>query len=425
MVLAAVLLAALPGPGLPAPLLPLAPLLLQEEERPQDGGQQDARSEKEKEQQKMDDAARRARMGKEALIKEAEEARLKGILPETLRLTPVANVIASPRLVLAGSPAYLTVTRFDPAPQPGAPSTGAGQPILPQHVVLTMPNGEEKRLDLAVASRPIPPGVELPGVLPPNAVRKTFDIGKALEGAGGGTVSSRYETPGGQPGFGNQIRLLTPLKGGDLEKVDPKTVYLWIETDLGSMVAEFLPDKAPNTARHFLRLAGQGFYDGLSFHRIVRQFMVQGGDPSTGGKTYKGEPLKAEFNDVPHRKGILAMARGSDPDSATTQFFIVHKDHLPHLDRDYKGDRAFPTTAFGRLVEGFDTLDRIASVAVTAKPSGEVSVPEKPPVIQRIVLAEKFAPPAAPAAGVKAPPVPGAKASPAPAAATRPARGRP
>ncbi len=411
---AAFLLAALPGPALAFPASALAPPLVQDD---REGGQgetgQDSRSEKEKEQARMEEEQRRARMGKEAVIRDAEEARRKGLAAENVRLAPVASLIVSPRLVLAGSPTYLTVTRFDPSPQPGAPTPAAGQPIHPQHVVLQLANGEERRLEPALAARPVPPSVEPPGVLPPGAVRKTFDIGKALEGTAGGTISIRYETPGGQPAY-TTVRALTQLKGFDPEKIDPKSVYLVIETDLGLMVAEFLADKAPNTIRHFLRLVSQGFYDGLAFHRIVRQFMVQAGDPATGGKTYKGEPIAAEFNDIPHRKGILAMARGSDPDSATCQFFLVHRDHAFHLDRSYKGERAFPTTAFGRLVDGFEALERIASVPVKAKEgSEEISVPEKAPVILRIALAEKFVVPAAPQPGAKPP-----------SAATRPVRGR-
>ncbi|MCI0585961.1 MAG: peptidylprolyl isomerase [Planctomycetes bacterium] len=421
---AAFLLAALPVPALALPSSAPASLLLQDD---REGGQgetgQDARTEKEKEQARMDEEQRKARMGKEAVIREAEEARRKGITPEAARLTPVASLIVTPRLVLAGSPTYLTVTRFDPSPQAGAPTPAAGQPILPQHIVLQMGNGEERRLEPALAARPVPPGVEPPGVLPPGAVRKTFDIGKALEGTAGGTVSIRYETPGGQPAYASGIRVLTQLKGFDPVKIDPKTVYLVIETDLGLMVAEFLSDKAPSTIRHFLGLVSQGFYDGLSFHRIVKQFMVQAGDPATGGKAYKGEPVAAEFNDVPHRKGVLAMARGADPDSATCQFFIVHRDHAFHLDKGYTGERAFPTTAFARLVDGFEALERIASVPVKAKEgSEEMSVPEKAPVIQRIALAEKFAVPA-PGQGAKPPVAPGV-GRPQPAA-TRPAKGRP
>ncbi len=419
---AAFLLAALPVPALALPSGAPAPLLLQDD---REGGQgetgQDARTEKEKEQARMDEEQRKARMGKEAVIREAEEARRKGLTPEAVRLAPVASLIVTPRLVLAGSPTYLTVTRFDPSPQAGAPTPAAGQPILPQHVVLQMGNGEERRLEPALAARPVPPGVEPPGVLPPGAVRKTFDIGKALEGTAGGTISIRYETPGGQPAYA-QIRTLTQLKGFDPAKVDPKSVYLVIETDLGLMVAEFLSDKAPNTIRHFLGLVSQGFYDGLPFHRIVKQFMVQAGDPATGGKTYKGEPIPAEFNDVPHRKGVLAMARGADPDSATSQFFIVHRDHAFHLDKGYTGEGAFPTTAFARLVDGFEALERIASVPVKENAKGEPSLPEKAPVIQRIGLAEKFAAPTAPQGARPAAAPPGAKPQ---TAATRPVKGRP
>ena len=230
MALPALLLAALPL-ALPPTRVPPPSPRLQDENREGQGEGQDPRAEKEREQAKMD-AERRAKMGKEGAMRaEMEEARKKGLpVPDAGRLVPFASLIVSPSLVLAGSPAYLTVTRFDPAPQPNAPSPTAGQPIQPMQILLVMPNGEEKRLDPASLARVIPAGIEPPGIVPPTAMRKTIDIGKTLEGVPGGTVTIRYETPGGQPAF-TQIRVLAPFKG-DVEKVDPKKLYLWIETDL-------------------------------------------------------------------------------------------------------------------------------------------------------------------------------------------------
>src|ERR1043165_4428351 len=131
-----------------------------------------------------------------------------------------------------------------------------------------------------------------------------------------------------------------------------------IQTNKGDMVVEFWPDVAPKTVENFKKLAGQGFYDGTAFHRIVKGFMIQGGDPlsktddemvGTGGPGYK---IKAEFNDKPHVRGVISMARSNDPNSAGCQFFICHGDPR-FLDRQY--------TAFGKLVKGDDVLEKIAT----------------------------------------------------------------
>ena len=134
-----------------------------------------------------------------------------------------------------------------------------------------------------------------------------------------------------------------------------------IETRLGSIEIEFLPDKAPGHVKNFLDLAKKGFYDGTTFHRVIPGFMIQGGDPNTrdaagprglhgtGGPGYQ---IKAEFNDVSHKRGIVSMARSSDPNSAGSQFFIVVKDY-PSLDRQY--------TVFGKVVKGIETADAIVN----------------------------------------------------------------
>ncbi|HHY84438.1 MAG TPA: peptidylprolyl isomerase [Verrucomicrobia bacterium] len=133
-----------------------------------------------------------------------------------------------------------------------------------------------------------------------------------------------------------------------------------METTEGRMVLEFWPDVAPNHVENFKKLARQGFYDGTCFHRVIKGFMIQGGDPltkdpaeerrwGTGGPGYS---IRAEFNDRPHTRGVLSMARAQDPDSAGSQFFICHGD-ARFLDRQY--------TAFGRLIEGDDVLERIAT----------------------------------------------------------------
>lgn len=120
---------------------------------------------------------------------------------------------------------------------------------------------------------------------------------------------------------------------------------------------ELYPDKAPITVANFLKLVGEGFYDGLIFHRVIRGFMIQGGDPEGTGTGGSGEKIKGEFllngvpNDLRHERGVISMARSRHPDSASSQFFIVHED-APHLDGQY--------AAFGRVVDGMDAVDEIA-----------------------------------------------------------------
>jgi peptidyl-prolyl cis-trans isomerase B (cyclophilin B) len=133
-----------------------------------------------------------------------------------------------------------------------------------------------------------------------------------------------------------------------------------IKTTEGEMVVEFWPDVAPKTVENFKTLAKKGFYDGTCFHRVIKGFMIQGGDPltkdaskeaswGTGGPGYS---VKAEFNDRHHDRGVISMARSSDPDSAGSQFFICHGN--PHfLDHQY--------TAFGKLIKGDDVLEKIAT----------------------------------------------------------------
>ena len=125
------------------------------------------------------------------------------------------------------------------------------------------------------------------------------------------------------------------------------------------MKAELYPEVAPNTVNNFISLVKKGFYDGLIFHRIIAGFMIQGGDPEGSGMGGPGYSIKGEFNtngfqnDLKHTKGVLSMARAQHPDSAGSQFFIMHAN-APHLDGQY--------AAFGKVVEGLDVVDKIASV---------------------------------------------------------------
>jgi len=149
-----------------------------------------------------------------------------------------------------------------------------------------------------------------------------------------------------------------------------------VTTTEGEMVIEFWPDAAPKTVANFQKLANQGFYDGTCFHRIIKGFMIQGGDPltrdpdaadrwGTGGPGYT---IKAEFNNHSHQFGVVSMARSSDPNSAGSQFFICHGD-ASFLDRHY--------TAFGHLIKGADVLDKIAATPVAQSGQGEASKPLK------------------------------------------------
>ena len=149
--------------------------------------------------------------------------------------------------------------------------------------------------------------------------------------------------------------------------------------DGGVMTFKLYPDKAPKTVENFVSLAESGFYDGLTFHRIIEGFMIQGGDPEGTGMGGSGKPIKGEFsangvnNDLKHVRGVISMARTQDPDSASSQFFIMHED-APHLDGQY--------AAFGMMIDGYDVLDRLAKTPV--KIDGQT--PVEKPVIKSITV---------------------------------------
>ena len=156
-----------------------------------------------------------------------------------------------------------------------------------------------------------------------------------------------------------------------------------IKTSEGDMVVEFWTDGAPNTIENFKKLARAGFYNGTIFHRIVKAFMIQGGDPNSkdpskenrygeGGPGYK---IKAEFNDHSHERGVISMAREPDPDSAGSQFFICLAP-VPRLDHQY--------TTFGKLIKGDDVLGKIGDTPVSRNSMGEMSKPTKRVTIEKI-----------------------------------------
>ena len=144
------------------------------------------------------------------------------------------------------------------------------------------------------------------------------------------------------------------------------------------MRGELYPEKAPNTVNNFISLANKGFYDGLTFHRVIPGFMIQGGCPDGTGMGGPGYSIKGEFaangvkNPLKHKRGVISMARAMNPNSAGSQFFIMHQD-APHLDGQY--------AAFGQVTEGMDVVDAIAAV-----PTGYADRPIEPVRIKKVTL---------------------------------------
>lgn len=140
-----------------------------------------------------------------------------------------------------------------------------------------------------------------------------------------------------------------------------------VETDQGTFQVELWNDVAPGHAENFLKLVRKGFYDGISFHRILPGFVIQGGCPKGDGTGGPGWNVKAEFNEREHQPGVLSMARSSDPNSAGSQFFVcLTREHCRHLDRQY--------TAFGKVTKGMEVVTKIAAVPVdsrSGKPTGK------------------------------------------------------
>lgn len=149
--------------------------------------------------------------------------------------------------------------------------------------------------------------------------------------------------------------------------------------DGGTIKAELYPEKAPNTVNNFISLVKSGFYNGLIFHRVIAGFMIQGGDPMGKGIGGPGYSIKGEFvdnnfkgNDIKHERGVLSMARAMNPNSAGSQFFIMH-ENSPHLDGQY--------AAFGKVIEGIEVVDKIASVQTDWQDK-----PLKPQVMESVTV---------------------------------------
>ena len=179
----------------------------------------------------------------------------------------------------------------------------------------------------------------------------------------------------------NQPKALPQTDGGLIA-----TNYVEIEVkDYGTITAELYGDAAPITVENFIKLANGGFYDGLTFHRIISGFMIQGGCPLGNGTGGSDQLIKGEFsqngiaNPIAHTRGVLSMARAMDPNSASSQFFIMHQD-APHLDGAY--------AAFGKVLTGMEVVDAICQNTPVTDGNGTV-VKENQPVIVSIREIEK------------------------------------
>lgn len=158
--------------------------------------------------------------------------------------------------------------------------------------------------------------------------------------------------------------------------IDPsKTYTATVDTSAGQINLELWPDVAPGHVNSFVFLAKEGFYEGAIFHRVIPGFMIQGGDPTGTGTGGPGYRLKQEFNSRKHTRGVLSAARTADPNSAGSQFFLMHGD-APHLDGQY--------TAYGQVTSGMDVVDTIATAE-----TGPNDRPKDPVSIQKITIEVK------------------------------------
>lgn len=159
---------------------------------------------------------------------------------------------------------------------------------------------------------------------------------------------------------------------------DPSKVNIVIETSEGTIKAELYPEIAPITVANFQELISEGFYDGLTFHRVIEGFMIQGGCPKGNGTGSSSKKIKGEFssngveNNLKHERGVLSMARSSAPNSASCQFFIMH-EAAPHLDGEY--------AAFGKVTDGMDVVDKIAENTPVEDANGTVAAENQPQII--------------------------------------------
>ena len=162
-----------------------------------------------------------------------------------------------------------------------------------------------------------------------------------------------------------------------LQPLDPVYAYIDIE-NYGTIALKLDPNEAPGTVENFVKLAEEGFYDGLTFHRIIKDFMMQGGCPKGNGTGDSGTDIYGEFpengheNNIAHTRGVISMARGDEYNSGSSQFFIVHKDS-PHLDGKY--------AAFGHVISGMEIVDAICESAKPTDDNGTIKKEEQPKII--------------------------------------------
>lgn len=172
-----------------------------------------------------------------------------------------------------------------------------------------------------------------------------------------------------------EVEGMEPIKNfTGSEYIDPTNKIAVIETNMGTFKLKFFPKAAPNHVQSFIHLANKGFFNGLTFHRIIDGFVIQGGCPKgdgTGGPDYR---IKAEFNDIKHKLGVLSMARAQDPDSAGSQFFVCLGD-LPRLDQKY--------TVFGETIEGIEVVKAIGKVQTDANDK-----PLKPVIMKSVKIVD-------------------------------------
>lgn len=154
-----------------------------------------------------------------------------------------------------------------------------------------------------------------------------------------------------------------------------KSYAATIDTTAGEIKLDLYPKDAPNHVNSFVFLARDGYYEGVIFHRVIPGFMIQGGDPTGTGSGGPGYMIKQEFNPRPHKRGVLSMARTNDPNSAGSQFFLMHADS-PFLDNQY--------TAFGSITSGIETVDKIVNA-----PRDPNDRPKNPTTINKITIEEK------------------------------------
>ncbi len=180
----------------------------------------------------------------------------------------------------------------------------------------------------------------------PKALKRNFILLIALSNLSGCFTSDDQKKEAANATDPTQITaesLSVSKNGLSDESIIIKTVH-------GNITFKLYPKKAPNTVTRIIKLVNDGFYDGIKFHRVVPNFVIQAGDPTGSGSGGSGKKLKAEFNDAQHIKGTVSMARTSDPDSADSQFYIS-LNTLPHLDGKY--------TVFGQVIEGLDVINKV------------------------------------------------------------------